>query len=89
MSDVYRNAETTPQDKELETRSLDAADWGGSRMNPVGPAGTTVNINQNEKGILEQGLFDALSAHQVSELGSNHDSYAVGIYASTDSKFSD
>jgi len=89
VSDVYRDPETTPQEKELEKRSLDAADWGGTRMNPVGPAGRTTNVNGNEKGILEQGLFDAMAMHQTSELGSNHDAFAVGIYASTDSKFSD
>lgn len=89
MSDVYRNPLTEPQAEELEKRSTDNEDWGGSRMNPVGPAGRTTNVNGNEKGILEQGLAEAMARHQVAELGSSHDSYAVGIYGDTGSKYSD
>lgn len=89
MSDLYKNPETTPQAEELESRNTDMQDWGGSHMEPAGPAGRTDNINGNEKGILETGLFRAMALHQVAELGSSHDSYAVGIYASTDSKFAD
>lgn len=80
MSDVYRNPETTPQDEELEKRSTDSVDWAGSRMNPVGPAGSTTIVNGNEKGILEQGIQEALSAQEVSPLGSTHMGYRQGIY---------
>ena len=89
MSDVYRNPETTPQDEELESKNKDTADWGGTRMNPVGPAGTTTLINQNEKGILESGLFEAMREFQSSPLGSDHDRYAQGIYSDTESKYAD
>jgi len=55
-------------------------DWGGSRMEPAGPAGNSTLTNANEKGILETGLFRAMSLHQVSELGSDHNSYRQGAY---------
>jgi len=89
MSDLYKNPETEPQARELVKRGDDHEDWGGTRMNPVGPAGTTIHINQNEKGILEDGLHEAMSMHQVAELGSTHDSYAQGIYGDTGSQYSD
>ncbi len=89
MSDLYKNPETEPQDRELEKRLNDHQDWGGTRMNPVGPAGTTTHINQNEKGILEDGLFEAMREYQTAALGSDHDRYAQGIYGDTDSRYAD
>lgn len=89
MSDLYKNPETEPQARELESRLNDHEDWGGSRMNPVGPAGTTIHINQNEKGILEDGLFEAMRVHEASMLSSDHDRYAQGIYSDTESKYAD
>jgi len=89
VSDLYKNPEKEPQSRELEGRLNDHEDWGGSRMNPVGPAGTTIHINQNEKGILEDGLFEAMRVHQSSPLGSDHDRYAQGIYGDTDSRYAD
>lgn len=89
MSDLYKNPEFEPQDRELEKRLGDSMDWGGTRMNPVGPAGTTIHINQNEKGILEDGLFEAMREFQKAELGSDHDRYAQGIYGDTNSKYAD
>jgi hypothetical protein len=89
VSDLYKNPQTQPQDRELEKRLDDHMDWGGARMNPVGPAGTTIHVNQNEKGILEDGLFEAMRMHQASELGSDHDRYAQGIYGDTGDKYSD
>lgn len=89
MSDLYKNPQTQPQDRELEKRLNDHEDWGGSRMNAVGPAGTTTHINQNEKGILEDGLFEAMRVHQSSALGSDHDRYAQGVYSDTESKYAD
>lgn len=89
MSDLYKNPETEPQDRELEKRLNDHEDWGGTRMNPVGPAGTSTHINQNEKGILEDGLFEAMQSYQTAALGSDHDRYAQGIYSDTDSRYAD
>lgn len=89
MSDLYKNPQTEPQDRELEKRLNDHQDWGGTRMNPVGPAGTTIHINQNEKGILEDGLFEAMREFQTAELGSDHDRYAQGVYGDTGSKYAD
>lgn len=89
MSDLYKNPQFEPQDRELEKRLNDHQDWGGSRMNPVGPAGTTIHINQNEKGILEDGLFEAMREYQTAALGSDHDRYAQGVYGDTNSKYAD
>lgn len=49
-------------------------------MCTAGPGGSTVNIENNEKGILETGLQKVISRHQRAELGSDHDSYRQGIY---------
>lgn len=46
----------------------------------VGPSGNTITIENNEKGILESGLFKVIARHQQAELGSDHDSYKQGIY---------
>lgn len=90
MSDLYRNPELGPtKDRKLESRQNDHEDWGGSRMNPVGPAGTTIHINQDEKGILEDGLFEAMRVHERAALGSSHDSHTQGIYSDTESKYAD
>jgi len=80
MSDLYKNPQTSPQEEGLESRNTDMQDWGGSRMEPAGPAGNSTLTNANEKGILETGLFRAMSLHQVSELGSDHNSYRQGAY---------
>jgi hypothetical protein len=45
-----------------------------------GPAGSTIQVNQNEKGIMEKNIFSVIAMHQQAELGSNHDSYKQGIY---------
>lgn len=80
MSDLYKNPETQPQDEMLESRNTDMMDWGGSHMEPAGPAGTSTISNGNEKGILETGLFRAMGLHQNAELGSDHNSHRQGIY---------
>lgn len=89
MTDLYKNPEKEPQKRELESRQNDHADWGGTRMNPQGPAGKSTITNQNEKGILEDGLFEAMRQYQEAALGSNHDSHTMGIYSDTDSKYAD
>lgn len=89
MSDLYKNPAKEPQSPKPEHRPDDHMDWGGTRMLAVGPGGKTTILDHNEKGILETGLFEAMGFHQEAALGSNHDSYAVGIYASTDSKLAD
>ncbi len=45
-----------------------------------GPAGRTTNIEHNEKGILETGLFQVIALHQNSYMSSNHDSQRMGVY---------
>jgi hypothetical protein len=49
-------------------------------MCSAGPGGNVTLIENNEKGILETGLFEVMSKHQQAELGSDHDSYKQGIY---------
>lgn len=49
----------------------------------LGPAGTTTNIEHDEKGILETGVFEAMGMHQRAALSSDHDSFRRGIYATT------
>jgi hypothetical protein len=45
-----------------------------------GPGGRTTNVQYNEKGILETGLMHIVGMTQTADLGSDHDSYAQGIY---------
>jgi len=80
VSDLYKNPQSSPQGEGLASRNTDMQDWGGSRMEPAGPAGRTTNINGNEKGILETGLFRAVSLHQTADLGSDHNAHREGIY---------
>jgi hypothetical protein len=82
MGDLYKNPETSPQNEGLESRNTDMQDWGGSKMEPAGPAGNSTLTNANEKGILETGLFRAMQQHQESDLKSDHSSHKEGIYAS-------
>jgi len=47
----------------------------------LGPAGTSNRLEHDEKGILETGVREAMSMHQRAALGSNHDPFRQGIYA--------
>lgn len=85
MSDLYKNPETSPQNEGLESRNTDMQDWGGSKMEPAGPAGNSTLTNANEKGILETGLFRAMGLHQTAELGSEHNSHREGVYGQSGS----
>jgi len=79
--DLYRNPETEPQNQDIEIRGKDPADWGGSRFNIAGPGGTTINLENNERGILDHGLFSIIEKHRYAALSSDHDSQRQGIYA--------
>ncbi len=46
----------------------------------AGPGGNTTLIENNEKGILETGLFEVIGRHQQAALGSDHDPQKQGIY---------
>ena len=87
--DLYKNPEKEPQDREIEIRLGDPHDWGGTRMNIAGPGGRSNNFEHNERGILQQGLFEAMAFHQEAALGSTHDSHTQGIYSDTDRKYAD
>jgi len=89
MSDLHKNPQTEPQDEHVEIRYTDRADWDGTKMNIAGPGGKTTNLEHNERGILQQGLFDAMSFHQEASLeSSKHDPHAQGIYR-TDGRYAD
>ena len=60
--------------------ALDVEDYGD--MDIAGPGGKTTNIENNEKGILETGLFRKMARHTEAALGSDHDSFSQGIYSS-------
>ena len=46
-----------------------------------GPGGKTTNIENNEKGILETGLFQIVDSHRYAALCSDHDPHRQGIYS--------
>lgn len=50
-------------------------------MCSAGPGGSSIVTENNEKGILETGLFEVISRHEYAALGSDHDSQRQGIYA--------
>lgn len=79
MSDVYKNPLNEPQDPEFPNRFTDLADFPTTI---AGPGGKSTNIENNERGILQRGLFHAMETYKKAELGSSHDSHAQGIYAS-------
>lgn len=89
MSDLYKNPQDDPQAEMLESRDSDMVCWGGSHMEPAGPAGNSTLTNANEKGILETGLFRAMGLHQTSELGSEHRSHREGIYGDQGPSYGD
>lgn len=79
MSDLYRDPAKQPaRDPEFESPERDKMDWACEI--PVGPGGKTTNIENNERGILDRGLFDVIAKHKEAALGSDHDSHAQGIY---------
>lgn len=53
----------------------------GYPMCQAGPGGNATLIENNEKGILETGLQEVISRHRQAALGSDHDTYKQGIYA--------
>lgn len=56
------------------------APYGACGMCTAGPGGSTINIENNEKGILETGLQQVIGMHRQAALGSDHDSQKQGIY---------
>ncbi|UVD39703.1 hypothetical protein SEA_ROSEPHARIE_39 [Streptomyces phage RosePharie] len=53
---------------------------GECNMCTAGPGGTSTQTENNEKGILETGLFEVIGKHRQAALGSDHDSFKQGIY---------
>lgn len=77
MSDLYKNPAESPQEEGLESRNADMQDWGGSRMEPAGPAGNSTLTNANERGILETGLFRTMEGMKTSELTATHVKWSI------------
>lgn len=46
-----------------------------------GPGGSTIIVENNEKGILETNLQNVIAKHEYAALGSDHDPHRQGIYA--------
>lgn len=69
-----------PTNPLFKPAALDVEDYGD--MDAGGPGGKTTNIENNEKGILETGLFRTIARHTEAALGSDHDTYSQGIYSS-------
>lgn len=53
---------------------------GMCRFCTAGPGGNVTLTENNEKGILEQGLFEVIAGHRQAALGSMHDMHKQGIY---------
>jgi len=45
-----------------------------------GPGGATINVENNEKGVLETELYQVMQNKRGAELRSNHDGQRQGIY---------
>lgn len=77
MSDLYINPEDAPQDDEFPNRDLDVKDFPTTI---AGPGGVTTFIENNERGILQETIWTAMSTFKQAELGSMHNSQRQGIY---------
>jgi Zn-dependent alcohol dehydrogenase len=53
---------------------------GLCRFCTAGPGGNSTLTENNEKGILQEGLFEIIRGHKYAAMGSNHDSFRQGIY---------
>lgn len=49
----------------------------------IGPGGRTTNVENNEKGILDNGVLAITRLTTASAIPSAHDGYRQGIYTST------
>lgn len=79
MSDLYRDPAKEPsRPAKWESAEADAMDWACEI--PVGPGGVSTFTENNERGILDRGLFKVIAKNRNAALGSDHDSYAQGIY---------
>lgn len=85
MSDVKRNP-NDPISQRFESRDSDTADYP---TEIAGPGGRTNNIENNERGILDDIVFRAMATYRQAELGSDHDSHTQGIYRESGDKYSD
>lgn len=80
--DLYKNPQFEPQDERYENRQKDAHDYP---TEIAGPGGRTVNIENNERGILDAVVFRAMANTKQAELGCDH-SHRQGIYTTNHSE---
>lgn len=82
MSHELRNPAKQPAEPKFEPAFTDMEDY--DPMNIGGPGGQTINIEHNEKGILESGLFRVMAHNpKTADLQASHP--RVGIYGSDNS----
>jgi hypothetical protein len=77
MNDLYINPEDRPQDDEFPNRDLDTHDFPTTI---AGPGGVTTFIENNERGILQETIWQAMGTFKQAELGSMHNAQRQGIY---------
>lgn len=75
--DLYKNPETEEQDDEFPNRDTDTRDFPTTI---AGPGGVTTFIENNERGILDETIFQAMATFKQANLGSQHNSKREGIY---------
>jgi len=79
MSYQLKDVAKEPNDPKFIPAYSDMEDY--DPMDIGGPGGKSTNIENNEKGILESGLFRVMARNpKMAELGSAHDAQRQGIY---------
>ena len=80
------NPEDGPADDLYGNRDTDTENFPTTIGGPGGKATLTEN---DEKGILEEIVFDAMSVYKHAELNFSHDSHRQGIYRQDGGKYGD
>jgi hypothetical protein len=75
--DLYKNPETEEQDDEFPNRDTDTSDFPTTI---AGPGGVSTFTENNERGILDEVVFQAMATFKQAELGSQHNGQRQGIY---------
>lgn len=78
MTDQMKDVAHEPVLPKFEPAFQDMPDY--DPMNIGGPGGRTNNLEHNEKGILESGLFRTMAKTHTAELASSHNDFRTDIY---------
>lgn len=81
MSHEKKNPAKEPVNPMFEPAFKDTEDY--DPMNSGGPGGADINVENNEKGILESGLARVIATTRTADLQASHP--RVGIYGSDNS----